>query len=142
MSEAGKLVDDNGEKLLEISKLSDGSYDFDIDTKNLDALAEKLGITKEALVACLQALSMWGDVNFYDLDEVAQTIREIGLAADTVDGTAVNAGRLTEQLLSLGKTSKEVHDILSALQGLDGVTLLDVSADVDTLTGRDRKSVV
>ena len=135
LSEAGKLVDDNGEKLLEISKLSDGSYDFDIDTKNLDALAEKLGITKEALVACLQALSMWGDVNFYDLDEVAQTIREIGLAADTVDGTAVNAGRLTEQLLSLGKTSKEVHDILSALQGLDGVTLLDVSADVDTLTG-------
>ena len=104
LSEAGKLVDDNGEKLLEISKLSDGSYDFDIDTKNLDALAEKLGITKEALVACLQALSMWGDVNFYDLDEVAQTIREIGLAADTVDGTAVNAGRLTEQLLSLGKT--------------------------------------
>lgn len=135
LSEAGKLVDDNGEKLLEISKLSDGSYDFDIDTKNLDTLAEKLGITKEALVACLQALSMWGDVNFYDLDEVAQTIREIGLAADTVDGTAINAGRLTEQLLSLGKTSKEVHDILSALQGLDGVTLLDVSADVDTLTG-------
>lgn len=135
LSKAGELVDDNGEKLLEISRLSDGSYDFDIDTKNLDALAEKLGITKEALVACLQALSMWGDVNFYDLDEVAQTIREIGLAADTVDGTAINAGRLTEQLLSLGKTSKEVHDILSALQGLDGVTLLDVSTDVDTLTG-------
>ena len=59
-------------------------------------MAEKLGITKEALVACLQALSMWGDVNFYDLDEVAQTIREIGLAADTVDGTAVNARNIVQ----------------------------------------------
>ena len=135
MSEAGKLVDENGEKLIEITKLADGSYEFDIDSKNLDALAEKLGVTKEAVVACFQALSMWGDVNFCELDEVAQTIKDIGLAADTTEGTAVNAERLTEQLLSLGKTSKEVHDIFSALQGLDGVSLIGVSSDVDTLTG-------
>lgn len=133
LSQAGEMVDKNGENLLEISKLADGSYDFDIDTDNLDEIAEKMGVTKEAVVACLQALSMWGDVNFYDLEEVTKTIEEIGLSAETVDGTAINASRLTEQLLSLGKTSKEVHDVLAALQGLDGVTLLDVSADVDTL---------
>ena len=135
MSKAGKMVDENGEDLLEISKLADGSYDFDIDTENLDKIAEKMGITKEAVVACLEALSMWGDVNFYDLEEVSKTIEEIGLSAESVDGTAINASRLTEQLLSLGKTNKEIHDILSALQDLDGVTLLDVSTDVDTLTG-------
>ena len=135
MSEAGEMVDENGEKLLEISRDATGAYDFDIDPDNLDKIAEKMGMTREAVLACLEALSMWGDVDFYDLTEVMGVIEDIGIAAETAGGKAVNVERLTEQLMTLGKTDKEIYDILSALSQLDGVVLLDVSSDVDTLTG-------
>ena len=134
MSEAGQLVNDEGEKLIEISRDASGAYDFDVDPENLDEIAEKMGITEEAVIACFEALSMWGDIDFYDLTEVSEVIDEIGLSAETAAGKAINVDRLTEQLMTLGKTDKEIYDVLSALQGLDGVQLFSVSGDIDAVT--------
>lgn len=134
MSEAGQLVNDEGEKLIEISRDASGAYDFDVDPDNLDEIAEKMGITEEAVLACFEALSMWGDIDFYDLTEVSEVIDEIGLSAETAAGKAINVDRLTEQLMTLGKTDKEIYDVLSALQGLDGVQLFSVSGDIDAVT--------
>ena len=135
MSEAGKLVNEEGEQLMTISKDADGGFIFDVDPSNLPAIADKLNITEDALLACFQALSMWGNVDFYDINEVMSTIKEIGLAAETTDGTAINVSRLTEQLLSLGLTNKEIYDVLQKLQALDGVTLFGVTDDIDKLKG-------
>lgn len=135
MSEAGKLVNEEGEQLMTISKDADGGFVFDVDPSNLPAIAEKLNITEDALVACFQALSMWGNVDFYDINEVMTAIEEIGLAAETTGGKAINVSRLTEQLLSLGLTNKEIYDVLQKLQALDGVTLFGVTEDVDKLKG-------
>lgn len=135
MSEAGKLVNEEGEQLMTISKDAEGGFVFDVDPSNLPAIAEKLNITEDALVACFQALSMWGNVDFYDINEVMTAIEEIGLAADTTGGKAINVSRLTEQLLSLGLTNKEIYDVLQELQALDGVTLFGVTEDVDKLKG-------
>lgn len=134
MAEAGKLVNEEGEKLLEIGKDATGAYFFDIDPDNLEEIAEKMGITEEAALACLEALSMWGDIDFYDLTEVIEVIDEIGLSCETTGDKAINVERLTEQLLTLGKNEKDVHDILQALQDLDGVSLFTITGDVDTLT--------
>ena len=135
MSEAGKLVNEEGEQLMTISKDAEGGFVFDVDPSNLPAIAEKLNITEDALVACFQALSMWGNVDFYDINEVMTAIEEIGLAAETTGGKAINVSRLTEQLLSLGLTNKEIYDVLQELQALDGVTLFGVTEDVDKLKG-------
>ena len=135
MSEAGKLVNEEGEQLMTISKDAEGGFVFDVDPSNLPAIAEKLNITEDALVACFQALSMWGNVDFYDINEVMTAIEEIGLAAETTGGKAINVSRLTEQLLSLGLTNKEIYDVLQKLQALDGVTLFGVTEDVDKLKG-------
>ena len=135
MSEAGKLVNEEGEQLMTISKDADGGFVFDVDPSNLPAIAEKLNITEDALVACFQSLSMWGNVDFYDINEVMTAIEEIGLAAETTGGKAINVSRLTEQLLSLGLTNKEIYDVLQKLQALDGVTLFGVTEDVDKLKG-------
>lgn len=134
MSEAGELVNENGERLLEITKDSAGTYDFEIDPANVEAIAEKMGITEEATLACLEALSMWGDVGFYDLEEVMAVIEEIGLAAETTGGKAVNLSLLRDQLETLGKTEHEISRIISGLDSLDGVTLLSVTDDVETLS--------
>lgn len=134
MAQAGQLVNDEGENLIEISKDATGAFDFDVDPENLDEIAEKMGITEEAVIACFEALSMWGDIDFYDLTEVSEVIDEIGLSAETAAGKAINVDRLTEQLMTLGKTDKEIYDVLSALQGLDGVQLFSVSGDIDAVT--------
>ena len=133
ISEAGEIKADDGSVIAEIQKLSDGSYDFQFDSGNLDLLADKLGITSEAALACMEALSMYGDVNFYDVDNVMKTIEEIGLASDSLNGTAVNVGTLTDQLISLGYTNKDIYDLLNVLREVDGVTLLDANANVETL---------
>lgn len=133
MSEAGELVNEKGEKLLSISKDATGAFDFDIDPQNLDEIAKKMGITEEAALACLKALSMWGDIDFYDLSEVEQVIEEIGLSAEFAGKKAINISALADQLITLGKTDKEIYDIISGLQKLDGVTLFDAASDIDTV---------
>lgn len=133
ISEAGEIKADDGSVIGQIQKLSDGSYDFQFDSENLDLLADKLGITSEAALACMEALSMYGDFNFYDVDTVMKAVEEIGLASDSIDGTAVNVGTLTDQLISLGYTNKDIYDLLNILREVDGVTLLDANANVDTL---------
>ena len=134
ISEAGQITADDGSVIAQIEKLSDGTYDFQFDSTNLDALAERLGITSEAATACMQALSMYGDFQFYDIETVMSTIEEIGLASDSINGTAVNVGTLTDQLIALGYNNKDIHDLMLVLQEVDGVSLLDVNANVDTLT--------
>lgn len=134
LSEAGKLVNEEGEKLIEISKNADGSYTFDMDYENLDLIAEKMGLTREATLACWEALSMWGEVNFADMAEVISVIEEIGLAVETAGGKAINLTALTDQLISLGKTDKDIATIIGNLQNLDGVVLLNAETTVDNFT--------
>lgn len=52
ISEAGEIKANDGSVIAQIEKLSDGSYDFQFDSGNLDLLADKLGITSEAALAC------------------------------------------------------------------------------------------
>lgn len=136
MSEAGQLLGENGEQLISIVKNADGSFDFDLDGANIEAIADKMNLSKEAVLACLEALSMWGDVNFYDIDEVIAAIDKVGISAETAGGKAVNLTQLTEQLKSFGKTDKEIHDIIEALEETDGITLIDATENVDGLISR------
>lgn len=133
ISEAGQITADDGSVIAQIEKLSDGTYDFQFDSTNLDALAERLGITSEAATACMQALSMYKDFNFYDIGTVMSTIEEIGLASDSINGTAVNVGTLTDQLIALGYNNKDIFDLMNVLKEVDGVSLIDINANVDTL---------
>ena len=64
----------------------------------------------------MQALSMYGDFNFYDIDAVMKAVEEIGLASDSIDGTAVNVGTLTDQLISLGYTNKPMKRLLKSMK--------------------------
>lgn len=140
MSEAGKMVNEQGEKLLEISKDSHGAYIFDIDQENIAAIAEKMGLTEEAVLSCLEALSMWGDIDFFNIDEVLKKIEDLGIVMDScaddaeeLGGKVINLDRLTEQLLTLGKTEKEIYDITTALSGLDNVSFISVTQDANNL---------
>lgn len=134
IAEGGQVIGEDGSVIAEIEKFADGSYEFNVDALYLDELAEKMGLSKEAVLACLEALSMWGDVDYYDMDEVLTAIKDIGLSSDDFDGTAVNVSALTDQLLTLGYTNKEIYELLDSLQEIEGIELLNVDSDVATLT--------
>lgn len=134
IAEGGQVLGEDGSVIATIEKLADGSFEFDVDALHLDELAEQMGMSEEAVMSCLEALSMWGDIDYYDIQEVLGAIKEIGLSSDNFDGVAVNVSALTDQLISLGYTNKDIHDILTDLQAVDGVTLVDVNSSVNTLT--------
>lgn len=134
IAEGGQVLGEDGSVIATIEKFADGSFEFDVDALHLDELAEQMGMSEEAVMSCLEALSMWGDIDYYDIQEVLGAIKEIGLSSDNFDGVAVNVSALTDQLISLGYTNKDIHDILTDLQAVDGVTLVDVSSSVNTLT--------
>lgn len=135
IAEDGQVLDDEGNLIASIKKLEDGSFEFDVDGLYLDELAEKMGLSKEAVLSCLEALSKWGDVNYYDIEEVLTAIKDIGLSSDSFDGTAVNVSSLTDQLLTLGYTNKEIRGLIKDLQGFEDIALINVNSDVETLTG-------
>ena len=53
--------------------------------------------------------------------------------AEELGGKVINLDRLTEQLLTLGKTEKEIYDITTALSGLDNVSFISVTQDANNL---------
>lgn len=134
IAQGGQVIGSDGSVIATIEKLSDGSFDFDVDALHLNELAEQMGMSEEAIMSCLEALSMWGDIDYYDIQEVLGAIKDIGLSSDNFDGVAVNVSALTDQLISLGYTNKDIHGILTDLQSVDGVTLVNVSGSIDTLT--------
>lgn len=134
IAEGGQVIGEDGSVIAEIEKFADGSYEFNVDALYLDELAEKMGLSKEAVLACLEALSMWGDVDYYNMGEVLTAIKDIGLSSDDFDGTAVNVSALTDQLLTLGYTNKEIYELLDSLQEIEGIELINVDSDVATLT--------
>lgn len=135
MSEAGQVLDDAGNVIAEISKLSDGSYDIDIDYENIDKIADSMDLSRDAVLSCLEAISMFGDIDFYDIEEVAKVIEEIGIATEISGEKAVNVDKLIEQLVNLGKSNKEIVDIVEDLEELDNITLISADMEVNDLIG-------
>lgn len=135
ISESGKVLDKDGNVLAEITKLADGGFDFSIDYESIDGLADKMNLSEEAIISCIEALSMWADIDFYNIEEVMETIEDIGLATEKAGKKAVNVDNLIEQLVLLGKTDKEIVDIIDELEALDDVKLISVDTEVNDLVG-------
>lgn len=82
LERSGELVDEFGNKLMRIEKTAEGGFDFEFDSDNLDELADKLGITEEALLSCIEALQIWGDIDLYDMDDVMSGLKTDGLVME------------------------------------------------------------
>ena len=133
MATNGQVIGKNGDLLAEIEKFSDGSWKFNVNAMNLDELASEMDMSKEAILSCLQALSMFGDVDFYDLTEVLDAVKQVGLSTDDFGGTVVNIDSLTKKLQDLGYSGKDIYGLTEQLRNMDGITLLDINSGAETL---------
>lgn len=133
MAQVSKLVNENGEKLVDITKNADGSYDFAIDPSNVSKIAKQMNISEEAILACIEAMSMFGEVTYYNLEEVVSALDNFGITMDIAGEKAINLQQLEAHLRALGWGSKAIHDLVEQMKGLDGVTLIDVNAEAGAL---------
>ena len=133
ISKAGRVLDSTGDTLANIKKNANGSFDFDIDYDNISKLADKMSLSEEAVLSCIKALSMWSDIDFYDIEEVMDVIEDIGLVAEKSGKKAINLDQLKQQLRDLGKTDKDIASVISRLEGLDNVTLINSKMSVEDL---------
>ena len=133
LAEGGKVNGADGSVLAEIQKLADGSYKFNIDLSQIDALADKMGVSKEAIMACMEALKLFGDVSFFDVDRSIKKFQDMGIASAAFNKTAINVEALRDTLHDLGYSGKDIFDIVSRLQGLNDVTLVDIYGDINNV---------
>lgn len=125
----GKIIGEDGSIIAEISDDS-----WSIDNKSVDEFAEKMGMSKEAVLSCIQALDKLGVVNFYDSEEVMNVLKDLKLASDGMESTAVNAGLFVAQLEALGYSKSTIHSIMKDLQETEGVTFISTTQSVEDLT--------
>lgn len=127
----GDILDENGEAIANIKRGMDGSISLELfDTDSVEMLADRMHLSEEAVLACIEALSMYGDVDFRNIAEVFSAVEDSGYAMEFAGKKAVNVEKLTESLRALGKTGKEIADIKSDLEEY-GVTLVDFEGGID-----------
>lgn len=135
VAKGGKIVDEYGKTVAEIKKLSDGMFDIDIDGSAISLIAKEMKLSEEAVLSCVEALDMWGDIDFHNIDEVIAKAGELNLVMYKNNGKnrVINFDGLKEQLKTLGFTSKEINDIREELAQLNNVSLVGADMQVEEL---------
>lgn len=115
LDNAGTLVDEFGNKLIDIQKNSNGTWDFNFEPENLEKLLPLLNMTEEGFYACLEAVDMWANLNPANMEQVTERIESLGLAVETANEKIVSSESLEEQLASVyGK--ENAFQIMSELE--------------------------
>ena len=144
LERSGELVDEFGNKLMRIEKTAEGGFDFEFDSDNLDELADKLGITEEALLSCIEALQIWGDIDLYDMDDVMSGLKTEGLVMEYTVKTPsapefeetfdiVNLDNVRSKLSEMGMEAREIDDLISDIAADANIVSFDSQGTADDL---------
>lgn len=112
-----------------LKKLSDGSYDFDLKPDEFEKIGDALGMTKEEVAACTNALGMFGDYASYDIGKLEDKLKGISVAAKDGKDSLLSLQGVESMLSNLGYNGYEIYHIMQDIQGMDGIKLIDFSAD-------------
>lgn len=131
MAEAGELIDEVGESLVEMTEEG-----MKIPIENFDELAEKMGISEEAFQMLIKYVGMFTDsLVDIDISDIEEYVEKMGLAVEVGDNMVVNADELKKQLQEAGASGKTIAEAMDLLAS-KGFALVSVTGDVDTLIDR------
>lgn len=130
LAEAGKLIDENGESLAEMTENG-----LRIPVENFDEIAEKLGISEEAFAALIQYVGMFSDAIIdIDLSAIEDYVKDMGLVKEIGEEQVVNADELKKQLLEAGASTKDITQAFEKLESA-GYTVVSVTEEIEKLKG-------
>lgn len=117
----GNLEDGQGNVIASLEETDEG---YNLQINDLEALAEKLGITTEAMQGLDSALNVFG-IETGGIDDLLAGLDELGVKVEVLDdGLAhINASQLETVLEEAGKTKEEIAAVEKALQEADNVSL-------------------
>lgn len=117
----GNLEDESGNVIASLEETDEG---YNLQINDLEALAEKLGITTEAMQGIDAALNVFG-IETGGIDDLLTGLDELGVKVEVLDDglTHINAAQLEHVLEEAGKTKEEIAAVEKALQEADGVSL-------------------
>lgn len=121
VDESGNLEDGAGNVIASLEETDEG---YNLQINDLEALAEKLGITTEAMQGLDSALNVLG-IETSGIDDLLTGLEELGVRVVELDDglTHINAAQLEHVLEEAGKTKEEIAAVEKALQEADGVSL-------------------
>lgn len=109
-----------------VTKLADGSYDWEIAQDDIHALAEALNMSDEAFISCIKALGMFDGTRFYNIENLAEVVKNLDMGMqNTSKDTVLSQQALSDLLQTLGYTGREAYEIIKDISDLDGVKVLD-----------------
>lgn len=134
VADDGKIFDDLGRVIAQISRLPDGGFDIDIDEEAIGSIASLMSLSEDAILASVEALGMWGEIDFYNVEELLKEIgrQSLSIARDG-GGQIIDYDALEHQLKNANKTAKEINDIFERLKESGNVTLFGSSMQADEI---------
>lgn len=128
LSDAGELVDEAGQSLIELTETG-----FRIPIENIDEVAEKFGVTEEAFVTMLKYAGMFNEeIADIDLSGIEDYINDMGLVKEIGEEQVVNADELKKQLQKAGASGKDIAQAFEKLES-SGYTVVSVTDEVEKL---------
>lgn len=129
----------------EISKKSNGGFDFNIDPSEISVIAKKMGITEDAAWSCLNALKEIADVDVFDNDSFDRLLNSLNKTKgyeNIISKTIGDDGNIKGIILDMDKLNSwakannveldEMQDEIDYFKKNGGLTL-DFTTDADSV---------
>lgn len=129
----GNIKNEFGEIIGQVADTANG-ITFDIPRENIAEVARKLGVSSETLTAMIDSARQFANVDFYNVDEVKNAIKNAAKEQDKAlkgsDGQ-LYMGHAELQGQS-GLTGADLGGLINDLKEVD-VTIIDAESDANTL---------
>lgn len=144
LQQSGAFKDIDG-FVTEISKKSNGGFDFNIDPSEISVIAKKMGITEDAAWSCLNALKEIADVDVFDNDSFDRLLNSLNKTKgyeNIISKTIGDDGNIKGIILDMDKLNSwakannveldEMQDEIDYFKKNGGLTL-DFTTDADSV---------
>lgn len=131
---SGNITNDIGD-VLASCRIEDGNYIWDVDLSRLDELGDKMGLSADAIMATVDALGVWENLDLYSTEELVDMLKSIGvLTQDMADGIRrVDLASFVKALSDAGKSDVEIGRIFNELSELGGIEFDGTIDQIDDL---------
>lgn len=131
---SGNITNGAGE-VLASCRIEDGNYIWDVDLTRLDELGDKMGLSADAIMATIDALGVWENLDLYSTEELIDMLKSIGvLTQDMADGIRrVDLASFVKALSDAGKSDVEIGRIFNELSDMGGIEFNGTIDQIDDL---------
>lgn len=132
--DSGNITNNLGD-VLASCRIGDGSYIWDVDLTRLDELGDKMGLSADAIMATIDALGVWENLDLYSLEEIVSLVETLGLVSeDAASGIKrIDFASFVKALSDAGKNDVEIGRIFNELSEVGGIEFDGTIDQIDDL---------